>query len=133
MVYGFLAGRAILSLGMFLFFINAIWNVKANKVKEQKWWFWGLGWVGLYAISFLWSEDIPYWQERFQVKYAFVILPIAFGVLPNLTTKHIKGLTWGLTVLSVLGCLYSLSFYFKKMKIYLAIFLTIRLTDSSIL
>lgn len=114
MVYGFLAGRAILSLGMFLFFVNAIWNVKANKVKEQKWWFWGLGWVGLYALSFLWSEDIPYWQERFQVKYAFVILPLAFGVLPNLTTKHLKGLTWGLTVLSVLGCWYSLSFYFKN-------------------
>lgn len=114
MVYGFLAGRAILSLAMFLFFLNAIWNVKANKVKEQKWWFLGLAWIGLYALSFFWSEDIPYWQERFQVKYAFVILPLAFGVLPGLNTKHIKVLTWGLSLLAIGGCLYSLSFYFKN-------------------
>ena len=114
MVYGFLAGRAILSLGMFLFFVNAIWNVKASKVKEQKWWFWGLGWVGLYALSYFWSNDIPYWQERFQVKYAYVILPIAFGILPGLTTKHLKWLTWGITTLAIGGCIYSLSFYFKN-------------------
>jgi len=114
MVYGFLAGRAILSLAMFLFFLNAIWNVKASKVREQKWWFLGLAWVGLYALSYFWSEDIPYWQERFQVKYAFVILPIAFGVLPGLTIKHLKWLSWGISVLAIGGCIYSLSFYFKN-------------------
>lgn len=113
MVYGFLAGRAILSLGMFLFFLNAIWDAKWTQIKEQKYWLWGMIWVAVYALSFFWSEDIPYWTERFRTKYAFVILPLAFGLLPQCKQKHLDFLGMGLFTLASAGCIYSLSFYFK--------------------
>jgi O-antigen ligase len=112
MVYGFLAGRAILSSGMFLFFVNAIWNTKPKDWWQQKWWLLGLSWVALYALSFFWSTDIPYWQERFQVKYAFIIFPLAMGCLPKISINNLKILTWGIIVLAVGGCAYSLHFYF---------------------
>jgi vacuolar-type H+-ATPase subunit I/STV1 len=81
MIYGFLAGRAILSLSMFLFFLNSIWNTKPAFWAKQKWWLWGLVWLGLYAVSYFWSTDIPYWQERVQVKLPFLIFPIAMANL----------------------------------------------------
>lgn len=113
MIYGFLAGRAVLSLSMFLFFLNAIWNTRPAFWAKQKWWLLGLAWLGLYAISFFWSTDIPYWQERVQVKLPFVIFPIAMGCLPVLKEKHYRQLTLGLIILAVSACIYSLSFYFK--------------------
>lgn len=113
MIYGFLAGRAVLSLSMFLFFLNSIWNTKPKQWAEQKWWLWGLSWLALYAISFFWSTDIPYWQERVQVKLPFLIFPIAMGCLPTLKAKHYQTLTLGLNTLAVIACIYSLSFYFR--------------------
>ncbi len=113
MIYGFLAGRAILSLSMFLFFLNSIWNTKPAFWAKQKWWLWGLAWLGLYAVSYFWSTDIPYWQERVQVKLPFLIFPIAMACLPRLKEKHFIWLTYGLVFLAICACTYSLSFYFN--------------------
>lgn len=113
MIYGFLAGRAILSLSMFLFFLNSIWKTKPALWAKQKWWLLGLSWLGLYAISFFWSTDLPYWQERVQVKLPFLIFPVAMGCLPILKDKHFRWLTLGLVSLAVSACIYSLSFYFN--------------------
>ncbi|MGC4057380.1 MAG: O-antigen ligase family protein [Chitinophagaceae bacterium] len=114
MVFGFLCGRAILSLGMFLFCLNAIWDTSPRKWFRDKYWLWGLAWTGLYLISWFWSEDIPYYLERIQVKLPFLLFPLAFGLLPALPEKHLKVFTYGLLVLMLGGCAYSLSFLFRN-------------------
>lgn len=113
MVTGFLCGRAILSLSMFLFFLNAVWNVHPKAYLKQKWWLLGLGWVGLYALSYFWSTDIIYWEERVQSKFAFFIIPLAFGVLKPFSKQQLRWFSFGLIALLCAGCIYSLSFYFS--------------------
>ncbi|MFA6150263.1 MAG: O-antigen ligase family protein [Chitinophagaceae bacterium] len=112
MVLGFLCARAVLSLSMFLFFLNAIWNTSPKSWLKQTWWLAGLAWVAMYALSYFWSDDIPYWQERFQVKFPYVILPIAFGLLRPLSFNYLRWLSYGMIIMVFAGCVYSLSFYF---------------------
>lgn len=112
MVFGFLAGRAILSLAMFLFFLNAISQLKKVEWSKQKWWILGLSWLGMYALSYFWSTDIPYWQERIQVKFAMIIFPFAMVCLPRFKKKDWIWLSLGINILAIAGCIYSLHFFF---------------------
>lgn len=97
---------------MLLFFINALWNVHPSEWMKQKWWLWGLSWVGMYAISYFWSSDLPYWEERAQVKLPFLMLPLAIGCLPTFSIKQWRIITFGISALLIGGCIYSLSFFF---------------------
>ena len=110
MVLGFLCGRAILSVGMFLFSINAFWNKSPLTWLQKKWWLWGLSWTLLYLISYFWSSDIPYWHERVMVKLPFLTFTLGFACLPMLTQRHIKFVYFGIGALLTAGCFYSLSF-----------------------
>jgi O-antigen ligase len=112
MVYGFLCGRAVLSVSMFLFCINTLWNVHPKEWLRQRWWLLGMAWVGLYALSYFWSTDIPYWTERLQVKFPFILFPLAFCFLKPLSSRHIRFLSFGLIALAAGGCFYTLSFFF---------------------
>lgn len=110
MILGFLCGRAILSLGMFLFCVNALWDVAPKKWLHHTYWLWGLAWTGLYLISGLWSEDIPYWVERVQVKMPFLLLPLAFGFIRPMGEKQLRIFSYGLFLLMLGGCFWSMSF-----------------------
>lgn len=110
MIFGFLCGRAILSLGMFLFCLNALWDVSPKKWVQNKYWLWGLVWTGIYLISGLWSEDMPYWVERVQVKMPFLLLPLAFGLIRPMGEKQLRIFSYGLFLLMLGGCAWSLSF-----------------------
>lgn len=112
MIFGFLCGRAILSLGMFLFCLNALWDVSPKNWIKNTYWLWGLAWTGMYLISGLWSEDIPYWIERVQVKMPFLLLPLAFGALQPASEKHLRLFSRILLLLLLGGCVWSLSFLF---------------------
>jgi O-antigen ligase len=114
MVAGFMTGRAILSLFMFLFFINTVALADYKKIKLQKFWLIGLIWFLFYVLSYFWSEDIPYWIERVQVKFPLLILPLAFGLQPALLENQKKWIVGGITLFTILGCCYSLSFYFSN-------------------
>jgi O-antigen ligase len=111
MVYGFLCGRAILSLSMFLFGINAIWKTPLSVFFKQKWWLWGLAWTAMYLLSYFWSTDLPYWEERVQVKIPFLFIPLAFSCLPNIPLKLLRKMSIGIAILLVGGCVYSLSYF----------------------
>ncbi len=111
MLIGFMAGRALLSLGMFFFFLNTFSTFKKNEVKNNKYWLWGLVWVAIYALSYFWSFDKGYWLERVQVKYALIIFPFSFLFHKKLKINHLELFTYILTLCSLLGCFYSLYFY----------------------
>ncbi|MDI9319469.1 MAG: O-antigen ligase family protein [Phycisphaerales bacterium] len=112
MVYGFLWGRAILSMSMLLFSINAMWKTPPRLWIKNKWWLWGLSWTMIYLISYFWSSDIPYWAERVQVKIPFLFFPLAFACLAPFSEKLLRYLCIGIILLVAGGCIYSLSFYF---------------------
>lgn len=110
MVLGFLCGRAILSVAMFLFSINAFWNQSVRSWFQKKWWLLGLSWSLLYVISYFWSTDIPYWHERVMVKLPFLTFTLGFACLPAFKPKHIKFIYFGIGAMLILACCYSLSF-----------------------
>lgn len=110
MVLGFLCGRAILSVAMFLFSINAFWNQSVRNWFQKKWWLLGLSWTLIYVISFYWSSDIPYWHERVMVKLPFLTFTLGFACLPAFKQKHIKFIYFGIGAMLIAACCYSLSF-----------------------
>lgn len=71
-----------------------------------------MAWVGLYALSYFWSTDIPYWTERVQVKFPFILFPLAFCFLRPISNRQLQILSFGLMALAAGGCLYTLSFFF---------------------
>jgi O-antigen ligase len=46
----------------------------------------------LVLISGLWSENLPYWLSRVQLRLPFCLLPFAFCFLPPLSKKHFYSL-----------------------------------------
>jgi O-antigen ligase len=113
MIFGFLCGRAILSLSMFLFGLNAIWDVPPAQWLKQRWWILSLCWIGVYALSGFWSTDSAYLVDRLQVKLPFLLLPLAFGFLPVLSERQLRLFTFGMAILLFGGCLYTLSFAWR--------------------
>jgi O-antigen ligase len=113
MIAGFLAGRAILSISMFVFLLNAMTFNSLQHYSRQKWWLLGLAWVGFFALSYFWSTNIPFWEERVQTKFAFLMLPLAFGLLPAFSLKQLKIFTFCTALLLAVGCCYSYSFLWR--------------------
>ncbi len=113
MIAGFLGARALMSISMFVFTLNAIIGVPVKSYLKQSWWLLGLSWVIFFALSFFWSDNIPYWEERVQTKLAFLMLPLAFGLLPAFSTKQLKLFTYVTSLLLLAGCCYSYSFLWK--------------------
>ncbi len=110
MVAGFLCSRVVLSISMILFGINALRGAPPSTWLKQRWWLLGLLWIAGYVISWFWSENVNYWQDRVQTKLPFLLLPLSFSLLPAFTTRQLKQYTIGLCVLMILGIGYSLSF-----------------------
>lgn len=113
MIIGFLGARALMSLSMFLFTVNAMLGTPAKAYLKQKWWLLGLAWVMFYGLSFFWSYDIPYWEERVQTKLAFLVLPLAFGLIPAFSTQQLKWFTYITSLLLFAGCCFSYSFLWR--------------------
>lgn len=113
MVAGFMWGRAILSMAMLLFWIVSLTGYRPKDWLGDRWWLLGVFWVMMYVISFFWSDNVGYWSERVQVKLPFLMLPMAFALLPALSLKSLKAFTWSLALLLLLGCSYSYYFLWK--------------------
>lgn len=110
MVGGFLVSRAILSLTMFLFGLNALRGVPPRQWLRNKWWLLALGWVAMYGISYFWSDDKGSWDDHFQVKFPFLILPLAVSYLPVFSIKQIRIMIVGMALMLVASACYSMSF-----------------------
>lgn len=82
---------------------------------EKKWWLLGLLWIAMYALSYFWSDDIPYWGQRLQVKLPILLLPLAFSFLPKFSIRQLQVFCIGVGLILLCGAAYSLSFFFGNM------------------
>lgn len=110
MLVSFFASRAVLSMSMILFGVNALWNVHPKKWLRQKWWLLGCLWITLFALSFFWSDDKSYWLEHVQVKLPILLLPLSFAFIPAFSKKQLYIYTIVLCTCLLWGIGYS--FYF---------------------
>jgi len=119
MMVGFLVSRPVNSMAMILFGVNALRDVHPRRWLRNKWWLVGCCWVGLYAISYFWSHDIPYWSERFQVKLPILLLPLSFAFLPKFSVKQLTIFTVSVAILFLAGACYSVSFLISNPAYYI--------------
>jgi O-antigen ligase len=114
MLVGMMGARALASISMMLFGLNAIWDVHPKKWLKNRWWLFGCGWIALYLISYFWSSDKEQWWEHTQVKMPFLLLPLAFDLLPPFCKIHKTIFTAVLAVLMLGGAAFSLSYFFQN-------------------
>lgn len=107
MLTGFFVSRAILSMSMILFGIAALWGIRPRRWLENTWWLLGVVWVGLFAVSGCWSEDISYWWEHVQVKLPILLLPLSFYFLPAFPDRFLRIFTIVLSLLLLIAIGYS--------------------------
>jgi O-antigen ligase len=110
MLAGFMLSRAVLSASMFLFGVNALWDVHPRRWLQKKWWLMGVAWVGMYALSYFWSEDKADWSKHIEVKMPILLLPLAFSFLPSFSNRQLKYFTNIAAAMLLVGIAYSLSF-----------------------
>src|SRR5690606_28722916 len=113
MIGGMLFSRAVASTSIMLFGITALWGAQPKEWLRQRWWLLGLGWVLLYALSWFWTADKGEWNAHLQVKLPFVLLPLAFGLLPAFSAKHWRIYTWALAGMMLAGAGYTMSYFLK--------------------
>lgn len=119
MLLGFLCARLFLSLGMILFGLNAVRGVPLRNWFRWRWWWLGIAWVALFALSWFWSSDHRIWNDHVQVKLPFVFLPFAFALLPAFNDRQYRWYTLGMCGLLLGGVAYSLSFFIADPKAYI--------------
>lgn len=112
MLAGMMGARAISSMAMILFGLNALWDVNPKNWLKKKWWLFGCAWVLLLLLSGLWSADKHEWWEHTQVKMPFLLLPLAFDFLPPFSKLQRFIFTAALAALMTAGAIYSLSHFF---------------------
>lgn len=118
MLGAFFLSRAWLSFFTFAFGVNALWNVHPKNWLRHKWWLVGFLWVGMYGISYLWSDNVADWSNRYTVKSPILLLPLAFALLPAFSVKQLRIFTISgcIMMLAVVG--YSLHFYLDNPTYY---------------
>lgn len=105
---GLLCARSVASGAMFLFGVNALWDVHPKRWLQQRWWLVVVAWVGMYAISFFWTTDTEEWVAHLQVKLPFLLLPLAFAFLPKFSKKQTDFFTWSLGLMMFAAAIYGL-------------------------
>lgn len=119
MVIGFFSSRIVLSIGMMLFGVAGLWGVHPKRWLAERWWLLAVAWVAAYGISGIWSEDSSVWWERFQVKFPFLLLPLAVAFIGPFSSKQIRWLTGVLNACVLAGISYSLWFFFRDAAAYI--------------
>jgi O-antigen ligase len=110
MMFGFQMSRAVLSMSMIVFGINALRDVNPRHWFRNKWWLLGVCWVAIYTLTYFWSANKGYWDVRWQVKLPVLILPLSFAFLPQFSVKQLKIFTIFTAVLLLGGACESSSF-----------------------
>ncbi|XZF14764.1 O-antigen ligase family protein [Chitinophagaceae bacterium MMS25-I14] len=119
MIASFLFSRSILSISMILFGVNGIRDVHPRLWLKQRWWLMGLIWIGMYLISWFWTDNKHEWSVLTQVKLPFFLLPLAFGFLPAFTQRQLQVFTVSFCAIMMLGALYSASFLLRDAEFYI--------------
>lgn len=111
MVVGLFASRALLSVGIFLFFISAPFRLGAREwlrrsAADPLVWAFGMLWF-LPVVSGLWSADGSVWLDVVRIKLPLLLLPMGWVGLSFSDRSH-RRLGWILTALVFAGVVYSL-------------------------
>jgi O-antigen ligase len=120
MFFGFLISRALLSVSMFLFGINAIRDVPPRQWLKQKWWLLGVAWVAVYALSGLWSDNKEIWGESLQTKLPFLLLPLAFSYQPKFSPRQIQFFTLTMALMMICAACYTIGIFFTNPTFYIS-------------
>lgn len=112
MIAGLFFSRALLSLSMFLMFLNALFPGKAKESwqawKQDKFSIFSMLFFGTYLVSGLWSEDKDFWLAAALNKLPFLILPFAFATAPLYKEKFQRTVITGIVLMQLLVVGYSL-------------------------
>jgi O-antigen ligase len=112
MVVGLMFSRALLSLSMFIMFLNALnpHEIRENFNAWKKNLFAVLSFCFFftYLISGLWSSNHDFWQAAVTNKLPFAVLPFAFLSAPLYKTKYQRILIIGIAVVQIIVVLSSL-------------------------
>lgn len=119
MVIGFMVSRVELSISMFLFGINAIRDINPRRWFRNKWWLVGVAWVAIYALTYFWSHNKVEWDVRWQTKFPFLLLPLAFPFLPRFTPRQLQIITFLIALPLLGGVCYSLYFLISDPAFYI--------------
>lgn len=119
MIVGFYPSRAMLSIAMMLFGLNALAGVHPKRWLHQKWWLLGIGWIGLMALSWFWSDNSGFWSARVETKLAIVLLPLAFAFTPRFDYRAQKIFTIALCLLLWYGTGYTMYFLISHPEHYI--------------
>ena len=119
MVLGFFVSRVVLSLSMMLFGINALRDVHPRYWIKDRWWILGVLWVAMFGFSYFWSEGKDFWYDRFQVKFAILLLPLAFSFTPRFTPRQLQVFTVFLHAVLMAACGYTISFLVRDAAFYI--------------
>lgn len=113
MIGGLLFSRALLSLSMFIMFLNALhpseirahfaaWRSNAFAVLS-------FAFFTMYLISGFWSDNMDFWQAAVTNKLPFAVLPFAFLSAPLYKVKYQRFLIMGTAVLQLIVVISSLT------------------------
>lgn len=106
MIAGFLFARALLSVGMIVFFLNALHPEKIQtnwqQFKRSRFSIFSIIFFSAYLLSGLWSEDKADWFSTVQIKLPFIFLPFAMLDLQVKKAGVLK-----IIVASLLACLFA--------------------------
>lgn len=119
MVVGFLLSRAVLSIGVILFGINALWDVNPKHWFRNRWWLWGVAWIACYALSGLWSDNMSSWSYGLTVKLPILLLPLSFSFVPKFTAKQLSMLTMGIAIMLYGSVAYSMYYLLSDIDYYI--------------
>jgi hypothetical protein len=112
MMAGLLFSRALLSLSMFVMFLNALHpaSIKAHFINWRKSAFAVLSFVFFctYLFSGFWSTNLEFWQSAVTNKLPFAVLPFAFLSAPLYKVKYQRILIVGIALMQMVVVIGSL-------------------------
>ncbi len=120
MIAGFLFSRAVLSVSMMVLGVVVLWNISPKRWLQHKWWLLGVGWVGMYALTYFWCDDKAYWGRHMEVKLPILLLPLTFSFLPSFNTNQLRAFTFFCGLLLLGGVLYSTYPLFSHLDYYIS-------------
>jgi O-antigen ligase len=114
---GLLLSNAAMSIGMIGLTVNTIFNkdfvlIFKRFIRHPA--LWGLSGIFiLYAISGLYSENIPFLIDRLRMKLPFLLLPLTILSIPVFHKQLYYKLLYLFFILVVIGCLYSVVLFLQ--------------------
>ena len=118
MLFSITLSPAGMSIGTVLLLLGAIWASWEARPKlklQHPWLFWGFFayfcWV---LLSFFWTENTDLFLEDVRIKLPFLLIPIAFSLIPAFTFKQQKAMMLTYCFSQLIIAFYSVAGYWQN-------------------